>query len=62
MFWRSLNFIGFLLAGGVAGYYAELELNVVHGLLLGVLAATLLWFAIDVTSASRLMKSCIRAA
>ena len=57
MLWRSLKFFGFLLAGGVAGYYAELEFNAIYGSLLGVVAAALVWFAIDATSASRLLKS-----
>ncbi len=55
MFWRSLTFLFFLLAGTLAGYLARFEWHGDHGPVVGVVVAMLAWYWLDALNASRLL-------
>jgi len=57
MLWRTLRFVSFLLIGGVAGSFVELEKPAMHGQLAGVVSGAMLWYFIDAFRGGQLLKS-----
>ena len=60
MFWRVLFFVACLLAGGSAGWFAALRSGIAatewEGLAVGILFGGLVWFLIDWSRASRVLR------
>jgi two-component system, OmpR family, phosphate regulon sensor histidine kinase PhoR len=60
MFWRIVSFVACLLAGGSAGWFAALPSGIAatpwEGLVAGILAGGLVWFLVDWSRASRVLR------
>ena len=56
MVWRVFRFFLFQLGGGLIGYWALALPNRLHGLIIGLLVASALWVAIDLSRVAKLLK------
>ena len=60
MFWRIVSFLACLLAGGSVGWFAVLPSGIAaapwQGLVAGILCGALVWFLIDWSRASRVLR------
>src|SRR3990167_6894527 len=56
MLWRVFRFFLFQLGGGLVGYWSLALPNPLHGLIIGLLVASALWVAIDLSRVAQLLK------
>jgi len=57
MFWRSLRFLSWLLAGGLAGSFVHTGGTHAEGSAFGVAVGALLWFLVDISRANKFIAS-----